>query len=279
MGVLRVKHLAVLAPDFFNVLAARRTDVLQTDDVHLARQIKLRHFASKGEPLNRRLPITQIESFNSVPEQELFAMAAVRAGVAGRGPQRDLALLQNGLGRRVPAERQERLSETLGRLAALPKTRVRMPSGAQHLLTDTVESLLLQTAELNGRVLELGLAAYAPKGADLAFPNAQEIVLDRQDSLRQGGMTPIYLQERMIEWHGRPDTALMFNQLQALRGSGITIAADYAVTLLVPRTELHLHSGAQYLVTNPPEAVERALAPDADKIRSQLPLPPRKVLN
>lgn len=288
-AVLSVQHLAVLPPSFFNVLAQRtlsllsfsRTSVdrqmrgfesadltlLQSDDEALAKQVNLRHFARNQGAVERKLPVASIESFNSIPEQNLFALAAVKAGVAGRQAQRDLACLLNGQAKRVTPARHEKLADKLGELASLPKTRIRMPGGAQHLLADPIDSILRQTLELNRGVIEVGLCAYAPKGADLSFPNVPGTRIDREDALRSGGMIATYVQRDLIEGQQAVSVALSFSQLTASRERGIEICAEAGQSRFLPQTELTTRSGAHYIVSNSPDSMAFAIRQGSDKFR------------
>lgn len=280
-AVLSVQHLAVVPPGFFNILAQRSRrllsftapsldrqmqgleladlSLLQSDDVALAQHIHLRHFVRQGEPVARRLPVLSVESFNSVPEQRLFALAAVKAGAAGRQAQSDINYLLQGQPGKVSPQRLEKLADKMSTLAALPKTRIRLPSGAQHLLADPVDRLLAQTGALGQKIVEVGLCAYAPKGADLRFPNTPTAGLDREDALGQGGLVATYVQRALIEGQSAVSMALSFSQLAAGQQRGISVRADLAGSRLLPKTELLTRSGAHYLVSNSPEAVELAL--------------------
>ncbi len=287
--VLAVHHLAVMPPSFFNVLAQRALRLLnfiqpsvekqmkgfacadlslmQTDDEALARHINLRHFLRNQGAVDLKLPVSSIESFNSTPEQSLFALAAVKAGAAGKQARRDLALLLNGQAGKVTPERLETLTQKLGELAALPKTRVRMPSGTQHLLSNTVPEILQQIGYSSGSLIEVGLCAYAPKGSDLTFPNAPGVKIDREDALGSGGVITGYIQRELIDGQREASVALSFSQLIARTQRGEGIFAEQGHSRFLPQTELTTRSGAHYLVSNSPDAMEYSLQQGTEKYR------------
>jgi hypothetical protein len=260
-AVLKVHHLAVISAGFFNTLAAAPTQVLHAwDDARdPVMYFKVRHFARAGAPLERQLPVTRLESINSVHEQQLFALAAVRAGMGGPGMLRDLTLLQLGQTAQVPAPRQEALHDMLTRLAALPKTRVRMPGGVQHLLADPLDKLLQQTDELNSALVRVNLTAYVPQGTDLTHPNAQVLALDEHDVRANGGRLNILVQRERVAELLPTDPALAFSHLAATARRGVQTYADYSGADALPRAQLFMRGGGAYLVTNSAAALASAL--------------------
>jgi hypothetical protein len=280
-AALKVHHLAVVTAGFFSTLAAATTQLLQPwDDARdPVSYVKARDFVRAGEPVERRLPITQLESMNSVHEQRVFALAAIRAGIGGPQMLQDLTLVQLRQSAAVPAERQEQLSEMINRLAALPKTRIRLPGGVQHLLADPIEALLQQTDELNSRLVWLNLAAYVPRGSDLALPNARVLPIDQADVLAHHAPLPVFVCRNRVDALSEPPPSLAFSQLRQVQQRGITFYADSSGADLLPRAQVTMRGGGAYLVTNLPDAAQRSLEQCHPPAVGKLVTLPRRVLS
>jgi hypothetical protein len=115
-----------------------------------------------------------------------------------------------------------------------------------------------------------------PKHTSLDLPNARWLPIDRLDVEAHSGPLPIYMQREQVKELTSPDIALAFNQL---RHAGPSITADLKDADSLPRAQLGMQGGASYLVSNLPEAIDRALKWQPPRGSTRMVLPPRKVLN
>ena len=283
MGIaLKVHHLAVISSGYFASLQTAQNGLLQHWDSAQdpLSHFHVRNFVRQGKAVECQLPIEKLESFNQVGEQLLFAQAAIRAGVGGYNMIQDLTLFQQGLGARIKPARLERLTDMMSQLAMLPKTRIRLPGGVQHLLADPIDQLLVQTPAMNDRFLRVRLLGYVPEGVALDHPNARLLGLDQADILAHHSPVAAFMQRAHIHRLSEPTAALAFNQLNgAGHIPGQPIWGDFSGADSTVRTHITVSHGAAYLVTNHSAAISRAVDQPERKSSARLILPQRNVLN
>lgn len=270
---LHIRFLGAVSASFFEAQRDGASTLLGHGWDDLIPHIKLRPFLRYGGPIDLKIGLTRIESFNETGAQTLFAAAAIAGGLAGSRMARDLALLDCHQAAQIPPNRKADLLSTFDRLAALPQSRIRLPGGGQILLANPVEELLRQTDQLNSCVAELALCAYLPpilRDQPLTnFMESRAALLDRSDALRHGGSVSSYIRRAVIQDSDATSPALRFTQLER---SAIK-RAD-----IIPQTSLTTRQGARYILSNSPVAIERLLSSPAPQPSPFLVCPPMRAL-